>query len=77
MTNLRRNYYELKLVLNNRVIRILLLIPEQVKVNILQLCVQQMEVGLTTDFGKNFYVFCDAIKRSIITGAKMSIDADC
>lgn len=34
------------------------------------------EVGLTTDFEeKDFYVFCDAIKRSIITGAKMSIDA--
>lgn len=34
------------------------------------------EVGLTTDFEeKNFYVFCDAIKRSIITGAKISIDA--
>jgi hypothetical protein len=34
------------------------------------------EVELTTDFEeKDFYVFCDAIKRSIITGAKMSIDA--
>lgn len=34
------------------------------------------EVGLTTDFEeKDFYVSCDAIKRSIITGAKMSIDA--
>lgn len=34
------------------------------------------EVGLTTDFEeKDFYVFCDAIKRSIITGAKISIDA--
>lgn len=33
------------------------------------------EVGLTTDFEKkDFYVFCDAIKRSIITGAKLSID---
>ena len=33
------------------------------------------EVGLTTDFEeKDFYVFCDAIKRSIITGAKISID---
>lgn len=34
------------------------------------------EVGLTTDLEeKDFYVFCDAIKRSIITGAKISIDA--
>lgn len=33
------------------------------------------EVGLTTDLDeKDFYVFCDAIKRSIITGAKLSID---
>ena len=33
------------------------------------------EVGLTTDLEeKDFYVFCDAIKRSIITGVKMSID---
>ena len=33
------------------------------------------EVGLTTDLEeKNFYVFCDAIKRSLITGAKLSID---
>ena len=33
------------------------------------------EVGLITDFEeKDFYVFCDAIKRSIITGAKLSID---
>ena len=28
------------------------------------------EVGLTTDLEeKDFYVFCDAIKRSIVTGA--------
>ena len=33
------------------------------------------EVGLTTDLEeKEFYVFCDAIKRSLITGAKLSID---
>lgn len=33
------------------------------------------EVNLTTDLEeKDFYVFCDAIKRSLITGAKMSID---
>jgi hypothetical protein len=33
------------------------------------------EVGLTTDLEeKDFYVFCDAIKRSLITGAKLSID---
>ena len=33
------------------------------------------EVGLTTDFEeKDFYVFCDAIKRSLVTGAKLSID---
>ena len=33
------------------------------------------EVGLTTDLEeKDFYVFCDAIKRSIVTGAKLSID---
>ena len=33
------------------------------------------EVGLTTDFEeKDFYVFCDAIKRSVITGAKLSIE---
>lgn len=33
------------------------------------------EVGLTTDLDeKDFYVFCDAIKRSIVTGAKLSID---
>ena len=29
------------------------------------------EVGLTTDLEeKDFYVFCDAIKRSLVTGAK-------
>lgn len=34
------------------------------------------EVALTTDFEeKNFYVFCDAIKRSIVTGAKLTINA--
>lgn len=34
------------------------------------------EVGLTTDFEeKDFYVFCDAIQRSIITGAKLTINA--
>lgn len=33
------------------------------------------EVGLTTDLEeKDFFVFCDAIKRSIVTGAKISID---
>ena len=33
------------------------------------------EVGLTTDLEeKDFYIFCDAIKRSIVTGAKLSID---
>lgn len=33
------------------------------------------EVGLTTDLDeKDFYIFCDAIKRSIVTGAKLSID---
>jgi hypothetical protein len=33
------------------------------------------EVSLTTDFEeKDFYVFCDAIKRSVVTGAKMSIE---
>lgn len=33
------------------------------------------EVGLTTDLEeKDFYVFCDAIKRSLVTGAKLSID---
>lgn len=33
------------------------------------------EVNLTTDLEeKDFYVFCDAIKRSLITGAKLSID---
>lgn len=33
------------------------------------------EVVLTTDLEeKDFYVFCDAIKRSIITGGKISID---
>ena len=33
------------------------------------------EVGLTTDLEeKDFYVFCDAINRSIITGVNMSID---
>lgn len=34
------------------------------------------EVALTTDFEeKDFYVFCDAIQRSIITGAKLTINA--
>lgn len=34
------------------------------------------EVGLTTDFEeKDFYVFCDAIQRSIITGAKLTLNA--
>lgn len=34
------------------------------------------EVGLTTDFEeKDFYVFCDALQRSIITGAKITINA--
>ena len=33
------------------------------------------EVALTTDFEKqDFYVFCDAIQRSIITGIAMSIE---
>lgn len=33
------------------------------------------EVELTTDFEtKDFYVFCDAIKRQLITGAGVSID---
>jgi hypothetical protein len=33
------------------------------------------EVGLTTDLEvKDFYVFCDAIKRAIVTGAKISIE---
>lgn len=33
------------------------------------------EVGLTTDLEeKDFYVFCDAIKRSVLTGAKLSIN---
>lgn len=33
------------------------------------------EVGLTTDFEQqDWYVFCDAIQRSLITGAAMSID---
>lgn len=33
------------------------------------------EVGLTTDLEeKDFYVFCDAIKRSLVTGVKMSLD---
>lgn len=34
------------------------------------------EVALSTDFEeKDFYVFCDAIKRSIVTGAKLTITA--
>lgn len=34
------------------------------------------EVNLTTDFEeKDFYVFCDALQRSIITGAKLTINA--
>ena len=34
------------------------------------------EVGLTTDFEeKNFYIFCDSIQRSIITGAKLTLNA--
>ena len=34
------------------------------------------EVELATDFEeKDFYVYCDAIKRSIITGAKLTINA--
>lgn len=34
------------------------------------------EVALSTDFEeKDFYVFCDAIKRSIVTGAKITITA--
>lgn len=33
------------------------------------------EVGLTTDLEQqDFYVFCDAIQRSIITGVALSID---
>lgn len=33
------------------------------------------EVGLTTDLEQqDFYVFCDAIQRSIITGAALSIE---
>lgn len=33
------------------------------------------EVGLTTDFEQqDWYVFCDAIQRSLITGVAMSID---
>ena len=33
------------------------------------------EIGLTTDFEQqDWYVFCDAIQRSIITGAAISID---
>lgn len=33
------------------------------------------EVELTTDFNtSNFYVYCDAIERSIITGAAVSFD---
>ena len=33
------------------------------------------EVNLTTDFEKqDFYVFCDAIKRSIITGVALAIE---
>ena len=39
-----------------------------------QMCTTS-EVGLTTDFEtKDFYVYCDAIKRAIVTGAKLSID---
>lgn len=34
------------------------------------------EVTLTNDFNEtDFYVFCDAIQRSIITGVKMTINA--
>ena len=34
------------------------------------------EVALALDFEeKDFYVFCDAIKRSIVTGAKLTINA--
>lgn len=34
------------------------------------------EVALATDFEeKDFYVFCDALQRSIITGAKLTINA--
>lgn len=34
------------------------------------------EVALAMDFEeKDFYVFCDAIKRSIVTGAKLTINA--
>lgn len=33
------------------------------------------EVSLTTDLEeKDFYTYCDAIKRSLVTGAKLSID---
>ena len=33
------------------------------------------EVGLTTDFEQqDWYVFCDAIRRSILTGVALSID---
>lgn len=33
------------------------------------------EVGLTTDLEqKDFYIFCDAIRRSIVTGIAMSIN---
>ena len=33
------------------------------------------EVGLTTDLEqKDFYIFCDAIRRSIVTGVAMSIN---
>lgn len=33
------------------------------------------EINITTDFEKrDFYIFCDAIRRSIITGASLSID---
>ena len=34
------------------------------------------EVGLTTDFEeKDFYIFCDAIQRGIITGVKLTLNA--
>ena len=34
------------------------------------------EIGLTTDFEQqDWYVWCDAIQRSLITGAAISIDA--
>ena len=33
------------------------------------------EIGLTTDFEQqDWYVFCDAIQRSLITGVAMSIE---